>query len=647
MKKSILKAVASVLIMALLFALGLNLVLQLEVVHRKIKDTADGLFWQVEQLISASAANIEDIKKNFSNTCLNNTRIAAYAIQAKPELQFDIDTLLDLADLLQVDEIHLFSPDGEVFSGTHPEYYHYKFTSGSQMQFFLPMLTDHTLELCQDITPNTAEGKLMQYAAVWAPDKSMIVQIGVQPVRVQKAIAGQTLSNAFSVMPTQSGTALFAIDPETYRILACTENGYVGRDARACGFVLDGVTEKTTLVHSVIDGQRCCVNLRRSESAILAQISFSDLLYQEIWLDTIFLMVYILLIAIIAIIAILIYLDRKIIWEIAGINRNIQRIEQGVQTSLPPESLVPELGELCSHINTMLKAVQDSSRKISIALERSHIPIGICEYSSPHHRGFATSRMKDILMLDASTEQLSDPHFIAEAVESLKQDHPAIDENIYKLQAKEDTRYIRLEEFDYKSRHLAILVDVTRDWLEQQQMRYQRDTDELTDLYNRRGFYAQMDRLTLQPDTLGYGALALIDADGLKAANDTYGHKQGDQYLCAIAGILKSFPQEHIVAARLGGDEFVAFFHSYSTKDELEKAVQVLAGQSERLSIQVPGGILVPVQYSIGYAHYPQEDTNYHALLRMADERMYQNKRLRKGLSSSAVPTVTPAWTKE
>ncbi len=65
MKKSILKAVASVLIMALLFALGLNLVLQLEVVHRKIKDTADGLFWQVEQLISASAANIEDIKKIF------------------------------------------------------------------------------------------------------------------------------------------------------------------------------------------------------------------------------------------------------------------------------------------------------------------------------------------------------------------------------------------------------------------------------------------------------------------------------------------------------------------------------------------------------------------------------------------------------
>ena len=262
MKKSILKAVASVLIMALLFALGLNLVLQLEVVHRKNQR------YGRRSLLAGRAADLRQrckyrgYQENFSNTCLNNARIAAYAIQAKPELQFDIDALLDLADLLQVDEIHLFSPDGEVFSGTHPEYYHYKFTSGSQMQFFLPMLTDHTLELCQDITPNTAEGKLMQYAAVWAPDNSMIVQIGVQPVRVQKAIAGQTLSNAFSVMPTQSGTALFAIDPETYRILACTENGYVGRDTRACGFVLDGVTEKTTLVHSVIDGQRCCVNLR-------------------------------------------------------------------------------------------------------------------------------------------------------------------------------------------------------------------------------------------------------------------------------------------------------------------------------------------------------------------------------------------------
>ena len=155
---------------------------------------------------------------------------------------------------------------------------------------------------------------------------------------------------------------------------------------------------------------------------------------------------------------------------------------------------------------------------------------------------------------------------------------------------------------------------------------------------------------TLSPEEMVHTAASLIEAGGFH-----YAVTPNPEFLLAARKneafrtclLYTSFPQEHIVAARLGGDEFVAFFHSYSTKDELEKAVQVLAGQSERLSIQVPGGILVPVQYSIGYAHYPQKDTNYHALLRMADERMYQNKRLRKGLSSSAVPTVTPAWTKE
>lgn len=61
------------------------------------------------------------------------------------------------------------------------KYFGLNFRSGEQMQFFLPMLSDRSLELCQDITPNTAEQKLMQYAAVWREDGEGIVQIGMTP----------------------------------------------------------------------------------------------------------------------------------------------------------------------------------------------------------------------------------------------------------------------------------------------------------------------------------------------------------------------------------------------------------------------------------------------------------------------------------
>ena len=66
------------------------------------------------------------------------------------------------------------------------------------MQFFLPMLKDRSLELVQDIEPNTAEGKLMQYSAVWNSTGEFIVEVGFEPVNVSKVIAKNELPYIFS-----------------------------------------------------------------------------------------------------------------------------------------------------------------------------------------------------------------------------------------------------------------------------------------------------------------------------------------------------------------------------------------------------------------------------------------------------------------
>lgn len=65
------------------------------------------------------------------------------------------------------------------------------------MQFFLPILTDKELRLCQNITPNTAEGKHMQYAALWCKKKPYIVQIGMEPKHIIKALQQNNLSYIF------------------------------------------------------------------------------------------------------------------------------------------------------------------------------------------------------------------------------------------------------------------------------------------------------------------------------------------------------------------------------------------------------------------------------------------------------------------
>lgn len=65
------------------------------------------------------------------------------------------------------------------------------------MAFFAPMLTDKSLQLVQDAGPNTAEGKNMQYSAVWSADGTFIVQVGKDPQLVTEAMEKNEISYIF------------------------------------------------------------------------------------------------------------------------------------------------------------------------------------------------------------------------------------------------------------------------------------------------------------------------------------------------------------------------------------------------------------------------------------------------------------------
>ena len=633
MKKSLLKMAIVMLVLTMVLVLALNLKVQWDLTHQKFQETSETMFEQVENLIRSNMEDIQEIRAEFSENCLESARVAAYVLQARPELAEDLAQLRALAKLLDVDELHLFDPEGKVYFGTHPEYYHYTFDSGEQIAFFQPMLEDRTLEMCQEITPNTAEGKLMQYAAVWSEDGSMIVQIGMEPVRVQQAMEGRTLATLFASMPTEKDCDLYAIDPNDGRVVASTVAWQVGLLAEDIGFDLAGTTRAVELSNAVINGVRCCVAVCQSDSLLLVRTSLSSGLRQQIWMSTGFLALYVLLIFLAAVAAALLFIDRRIVRKLAAINQDLREIGKGRLDQVPVSTAVPELEELCIHINDMLTMVRETVVKASIALERSKLPIGIFEYPTDIHPGFATSRVREILMLKGECqEQEQACKQIADCISELKEKGRRVDDNVYELSGPDGFRFIRLEEMDHKKSHLVVLVDVTTGWRQQEQLRYQRDRDELTELYNRRGFYHRMEQLMQRPDALGSGALVMLDADGLKMTNDTYGHAQGDQYLKKIAEILKSFPEEHVVPTRLGGDEFAVFFYGYPDQEVLERALMELTEENGRYSVWVRScDKQLKVVYSIGWAQYPGDSEDYRVLLHLADQRMYENKRLRKG----------------
>jgi len=155
-------------------------------------------------------------------------------------------------------------------------------------------------------------------------------------------------------------------------------------------------------------------------------------------------------------------------------------------------------------------------------------------------------------------------------------------------------------------------------------------TDDLTGLYNRRGFHLiAREYLALAARKKTRSFLVYVDLDHLKKINDQFGHHVGDQALVRLADVLRSTFRTSDVKSRMGGDEF-AVFPIESTPAGME-AVLARFRKNLRAANRLPG-VSFKLSVSIGMAAFdPASPVALEDLLVRADERMYREKR-RKSL---------------
>ncbi len=156
--------------------------------------------------------------------------------------------------------------------------------------------------------------------------------------------------------------------------------------------------------------------------------------------------------------------------------------------------------------------------------------------------------------------------------------------------------------------------------------------DELTRLYNRRGFYLLAEQaLRLAQRSRTPFSVLFIDLDNLKQINDTLGHEMGSEFLREVAELLYNFVRRSDVVGRVGGDEFVVAGQSSETAmrnmaQRLEEAVELRDSQPGRL---------YPFSFSLGLATTNEDaPESLEDLLHRADGAMYRSKRLKKQLVS-------------
>jgi len=154
-------------------------------------------------------------------------------------------------------------------------------------------------------------------------------------------------------------------------------------------------------------------------------------------------------------------------------------------------------------------------------------------------------------------------------------------------------------------------------------------TDDLTRLYNRRGFMALAEQHLRIARRHGKDAVVMyVDMDDFKQLNDNHGHAAGDRALVAVSRLLQNTVRDCDVVARMGGDEFTIF--ALDADGMGARAIQKRL--EERLALfNASGELPMPLSLTVGHTRVRPSDTaSVSELLARADQLLYARKRRRQ-----------------
>ena len=279
-----------ILMMLLIVYLSLN-----NIKRDQSFQTSDLLIDRVKNVIHGNERKEQSLTDSLKESYISKAKAVAYIIDNNPETEYEIDELKRIAKLMSIDEIHLFTADGEIYSGTVPEYYGYTFDSGDQMGFFKPMLKDKQLAMCQDVTPNTAESKPMMYAICWNDSGTRMIQAGIEPKRLIEERQSNEISQVVANIPAYDGVNILVADEKSKVILGATDTDYIGKSMSDIGLATD-YGPQSGIVHfpAVIGNRDAYCAVQNIDSYIIAVIQYKAEVNREIPLTLILVFIYLM-----------------------------------------------------------------------------------------------------------------------------------------------------------------------------------------------------------------------------------------------------------------------------------------------------------------------------------------------------------------
>lgn len=566
--------------------------------HKSTEKTGEVMINQVSGILEKNRYAEETLLASLKEDYIIRAKTVSYILDHHPDAVESIDELKKIAELMSIDEIHIFDDTGTMFAGTVEKYYGLTFDSGEQVGYFKPMLDDKTLSMCQDVTPNTAEGKNMMYAIVWDSSGENMIQVGIEPVRLLDELKNNQISNVIDSMPVYEDISIYVAYTPTGEILGSTDD-MEGANLRDIG--IDCSENKNgSIVHftSFVNGHSRGCSMLSGDIYTICVVRDSTLASKETFISMLMVIVCLLIAE-----AVLLFLIKRMM-----IIKNEQMEQLMILTSM-------------SEIYYSMHLIDLKANTIKEYSARNQVK----EAGEKNRNTDAATQIEAIMratMTDEYLEQgleFTDIRTMAQRLHGKK--------IIFTDLLGKNVGWIRMSiiAINADDNGEADKVIVTTQIIDEEKRREERlilesTTDKLTHCFNRRAYEKDLKAYPDVPTDEDF-VFVSIDVNGLKVVNDTMGHSAGDELLKGAARCMKGCFGRWGKVYRTGGDEFAIILSADSNrlegiKESFEKTVNGWSGE-----------VVKKISVSCGYVtkkEYP--DLTIAEMAKIADQRMYRAK---------------------
>lgn len=555
--------------------------------------TSQVLLDQAISVIEKNQQSEEEMIQSLKEDYMVRAKAVSYIIDASPEAEYDIEELQKIADLMLIDEIHLFDESGTIYSGSVPQYYGYNFDSGEQMAYFKPMLEDKNLTMCQDVTPNTSEGKSMMYAITWNEAGTRMVQVGIEPVRLLEEVSQNEVSTVVSNMPMYEGINIYVADVDTGEIYGATDETKIGKRLDDIGIVkkelVDGMVRNSVLY---VDGEKCSCIFKQSGDYVVG-VTFATATNNASNFTAMLILAIYLGIAS----AFIMFM----VFRVLKANREKQE-QFAILASMSEIYYSMHLINL--EDNSVLRYSGQEEKSSQIYYKNAQ------ELMAKVVSNTATEayQKKAELFTDLSTiaQRMEEKKIISE--EFVGQGLGWFRASFITILADKNKKPVKM---------IFTVQSIDDEKRKEEKLIYTSNTDELTGCFNRRAYEKDISSLPLDKAFIYIS----MDVNGLKIINDSLGHEAGDELLEGASFCMKQCFNEYGKVYRTGGDEFIAIIFADSQrfaqiKEKFDKTVADWSGKYIE-SMTISCGFVSSME---------QKWASVNEIEKAADIRMYEKK---------------------